>query len=201
MNPTPLKKARTYGPDVILREGPQGPVVEKTYRNRALPVRLIGRLLVARETSIYEKLEGVAGIPPLCAAPDSYTLVTGYMGGANLRETPEKPGAAYFRRLETLIGAMHDRGVIHLDLRNRRNYGIDAQGHPYLVDFATALYLPQQGPLFRLLCLLDRAGSLKVKGKLAPELLSASELRRRDRGQRLSRLWLPSRLKSLLRRR
>ncbi|OPZ59187.1 MAG: serine/threonine protein kinase [Deltaproteobacteria bacterium ADurb.Bin510] len=200
MNPTPLKKARTYGPDVILRDGPFGPVVEKTYRARTWPIRLIGRLLVARESYIYEKLEGVAGIPPLCAAPDSCTLVTGYMGGANLRETAVKPDAAYFRRLETLIDAMHDRGVIHLDLRNRRNYGIDPQGHPYLVDFATALYLPKQGPLFKFLCLIDRSGSLKVKGKLAPELLDAGERRHRDRGRWLSRLWLPSRLKSLLRR-
>jgi len=195
-----LKKPRLYGPDVLLINGPQGRVVEKTYRARSLPVRLIGRLLVARESYIYEKLQGIQGIPPLETPADSYTLTTGYMGGANLRETSQKPEAAYFRRLETLIDAMHDRGVIHLDLRNRRNYGVDEDGHPYLVDFATALYLPQQGLLFRLLRMIDRAGCLKVKGKIAPELLSASEERRRQRGRRLSRLWLPSRFKNLLRR-
>ena len=201
MNERLLKKPRPYGPDVVLIDTLNGPVVSKTYRRRALVVRLIGRLLVARESFIYSKPQGIAGIPPLYPAPDSCTLVTGYMGGANLRETEFKPEAAYFRRLETLIDAMHDRGVIHLDLRNRRNYGIDADGHPYLVDFATAVYLPGQGWLFRQLKRIDRAGSLKVKGKLAPELLNEGELVRRDRGQRLSRLWLPGRLKDLLRRR
>lgn len=195
-----LKKPRPYGPDVLLIDGAQGRVVEKTYRARSLPVRLIGRLLVARESYIYEKLQGIQGIPPLMAAADRYTLTTGYMGGSNLREALTKPEAAYFRRLETLVDAMHDRGVIHLDLRNRRNYGVDEAGHPYLVDFATALYLPQQGLLFRLLRQIDRAGCLKVKGKIAPELLSAGEERRRQRGRRLSRLWLPSRFKNLLRR-
>jgi hypothetical protein len=186
---TVLKKKQSYGPDVMLVEGG---LVEKTYRNRVWPVRLAGRVLITWEAFIYTKLDGLDGIPKLLGRPDKFTILTTYMGGENLRETPVPPDKVYFENMAVLIERMHGRGVIHLDMRNRRNYGRDDQGKPYLVDFASALYLPWDGMLRRLLAKLDWLGFIKVKAKLAPELLNERERRGYRTGETLSALWLPT---------
>lgn len=194
-----LKKMRLYGPDVNLVQREGHTLVEKTYRERSLPVRAAGRLLVKWETFIYTKLEGIPGIPSVVPSSDPCTLTTTFMGGHNLKTRERIPEAAYFRDLEILIDAVHDRGVIHLDMRNRRNYGMDDQGGPYLVDFASSIYLPWKGILWKALCGIDRMGYLKVKAKLNPGLLTVDDRRGYLRGKRLSRLWLPSRLLRFLR--
>lgn len=196
---TPLKRMRIYGPDVRLIERDGQILVEKTYRDRPLPVRTAGRLLVQWEAFIYGKIQGIRGIPSVVPGSDAYTLTTSFMGGHNLRTRGIIPHRTYFDRLERLIDDVHSRGVIHLDMRNRRNYGMDDQGEPYLVDFASSIYLPGKGLLWRLLRGIDRMGYLKVKAKLYPDLLTDNELRDCTRGKTLSRLWLPPRLLRLFR--
>lgn len=195
-----LKKKQSYGPDVVLIDGR---LVEKTYRHRIWPVRLIGRVLIAWEAFIYHKLSGLSGIPRLVDRPDRQTILTTYMGGENLRETLARPDAAYFEKMAGIIKSMHARGVIHLDLRNRRNYGRNEAGEPYLVDFASALYIPWDGTLRKLIARLDWLGFVKVKAKLAPELLSTREHHRYRLGETLSAVWLPTKtfnaLKELIR--
>lgn len=184
-----LKKKQSYGPDVVLTDGGR---VEKTYRRRVLPVRMLGTVLIAWEAFIYGKLADIPGIPKLLERPDRCTIITTFMGGENLRETSLAPDAHYFDQMAALIERMHGRGVIHLDMRNRRNYGRDDAGGPYLVDFASALYLPWDGRIRTLLAKLDWLGFVKVKAKLAPELLSAQELQRYRIGETLSAVWLPT---------
>ena len=186
-----LKKKQRYGPDVLLVDGR---LVEKTYRHRTWLVRLIGQGLIAWEAFIYRKLAGLNGIPRLVDRPDRHTILTTYMGGENLRETQIRPDAAYFEKMAGIIEAMHARGVIHLDLRNRRNYGRDDQGEPYLVDFASALYIPWDGVLRNLIARLDWLGFVKVKARLAPGLLSARELRHYHLGETLSAVWIPTKV-------
>ena len=184
-----LKKKQSYGPDVVLVDGR---LVEKTYRQRIWLIRLIGRVLIAWEAFIYGKLAGMPGIPTLIARPDRHTITTTYMGGENLRETHARPDAVYFEKMAGIIRGMHARGVIHLDLRNRRNYGRDDLGEPYLVDFASALYIPWNGMLRNLMARLDWLGFVKVKAKLAPELLSARDIDHYRLGETLSAVWLPT---------
>ncbi len=193
-----LKKSRVYGPEVSLIRTPTAAVVEKTYRDKILPVRLSGLFLTFWENLIYRRLAGIPGIPTVLPRKDRYSLVTTYMGGENLRETQRKPSSRYFEDLAAIIRAMHGRGVVHLDLRNRRNYGIDPAGNPYLIDFATSLYLPFPAGLRHLLGRIDWMGYTKIKAKLRPDLLTEAEIRRFRKGSRLSSLWLPDRLISRL---
>ncbi|HVN71140.1 MAG TPA: hypothetical protein VMU10_03880 [Desulfomonilia bacterium] len=195
-----LKKKRIYGPDVELINRDGKALVEKTYRRRSQPVRMAGRLLVRWEAYIYSKLTGIPGIPEVMTSPDIFTITTVYMGGHHLKTRARIPDASYFERLETLIENVHQRGVIHLDLRNRRNYGMDDEGMPYLVDFASSIYTPIKGPLWRLLCRIDWMGYLKLKASLNPEILSPEETRQYDLGNALSRLWFPSKIMHFLRR-
>ncbi len=197
---TPLKKSRLYGPEVRLVEREGARLVEKTYRQRHLPVRVLGRLLIAWETFIYSRLSGIPGIPAIVASPDAYTITTTFMGGHNLRSRRHAiPDARYFEELECLVRAVHDRGVIHLDLRNRRNYGMDDEGSPYLVDFASSVYLPFRGPLWRVLRHVDFMGLAKLKAKLNPTLLGEADRHAFVRGRTLSRFWLPPQVLRLVR--
>jgi hypothetical protein len=197
---TQLKRKRLYGPDVNLIYQGETPVVEKTYRNKPWPVKMPGSLLVRWETYIYSKLTGVIGIPRVMQSPDAYTITTTFMGGHDLRASGSKPDETYFKNLEELFKAVHMRGVVHLDMRNRRNYGIDDTGMPYLVDFATSIYTPFKGPLWRMLCRIDWMGYLKVKARLNPRLLSHEENIQHALGNALSRLWFPSKIVPFLRR-
>lgn len=187
-----LKKKRSYGPDVRVISLSGDLIVEKTYADKGLPVRIVGSFLVFWERFIYTKLQGLTGIPQLMPAPDRYTLMTRYMGGKNLRETDEIPGEAYFSALVRLIEEMHARGVIHLDLRNRRNYGIDDHGDPYLVDFASSFYFPCAKSARRILAIIDWMGFVKVKQRLSPALITAREEKLLSVGNILSSLWLPT---------
>jgi tRNA A-37 threonylcarbamoyl transferase component Bud32 len=195
---TSLKKKRFYGPDVHLIHRDGSALVEKTYRRRTLPVRLVGKLLVCWESYIYSKLRDIRGIPELAASPDSYTITTVFMGGKDMRRKTSEPDDAYFCHLEELIQHIHERGVIHLDMRNRRNYGMDDNGMPYLVDFASSIYIPFGGILKRWLCAIDWMGYLKVKAKISVSSLSEEEQRSLSLGNNLSLLWLPPRIKRLL---
>ena len=196
---TRLKRKRPYGPDVHLIYQGETRLVEKTYRNKPWPVKKAGSLLVRWETYIYSKLKGIIGIPDVMQSPDAYTITTTFMGGHDLRAVGSKPDEAYFKNLEELIKAIHMQGVVHLDMRNRRNYGMDDEGMPYLVDFAASIYTPFKGPLWSMLCRIDWMGYLKVKAKLNPMLLSLEENRQHAMGNALSRLWFPSKIAPFLR--
>jgi hypothetical protein len=199
MPPDKLKKTRAYGPDVRLLTGGDVILVEKTYRDKGAPVRLAGSLLVWWERFIYGKLGGVEGIPELVPGADRCTLLTVFMGGKNLRDARLSPDSTYYDALKKLISRMHARGVVHLDLRNRRNYGIDDQGKPYLVDFASSLYLPWGGPLKRFLEGIDWMGYAKVKEKISPGILDEDERKLLHRGNTLSALWIPTKALRALR--
>ena len=77
---------------------------------------------------------------------------------------------------------------------------MDEEGMPYLVDFATSIYTPFKGPLWRLLCRIDWMGYLKVKAKIDPRMLSHEENRQHNLGNTLSRLWFPSKIPPFFRR-
>jgi hypothetical protein len=194
-----LKKYRRYGPRVHLIARDGYAVVEKSYSEAMLPVRIMGLFLIAWERFIYSRLAGLQGIPDLLPSPDRLTLVTRFMGGTNLKEARHAPGAPYFDSLRQLIASMHQRGVIHLDLRNRRNYGIDEQGRPYLVDFATCLYVPWRLPPRKVFEAIDWMGFAKVKHKIQPRLLDQQEERMLSLGTRLSSWWLPTRMLRFIR--
>ena len=63
----------------------------------------------------------------------------------------------FLAELRDALGAMHERGVVHLDLRHRSNVLAGEDGHPVLLDFASALYFRPGGILSRFLApLLER---------------------------------------------
>jgi hypothetical protein len=135
-----LRSANSHRPRLVLVETPEGLAVVKDYRPCGWLLRAIfGPWLSRREEFIYRTLAGGPGIPRLFGRVDRHALAVEYVAGRNAQEfaggtlPPE-----FFTRLQEAVDAMHARGVVHCDLKNRRNVVVAEGYRPYLVDFSTA---------------------------------------------------------------
>ena len=145
---------------------------------------VFGRRALAREFRIYRRLEGVPGVPRALGMLDRDGLLIEYVDGSYVRRKKVRSGevevpADLYDRCFAAVDAMHERGVFHLDLRNRKNFVIDESGGVHVVDFASALYVPRWWPFrratMRFLSSFDRSGVLKMKRLLTPERMTNEE--------------------------
>ena len=139
---TVLRRSTSTRPIIRLVEenGAQG-IVKDFSVNGFLYRNIIGRFLLWRESTVYERLRGIKGIPTLYRKVDGLALVFSHIGGKNLEHLSagEKPDVQFFDRLTGLIRQCHDRGVAHCDLKRSANVMIDEQGGPCIIDWAAAI--------------------------------------------------------------
>ncbi|MBT5032252.1 MAG: hypothetical protein HOM55_08160 [Proteobacteria bacterium] len=138
---------------------------------------LIGPLLCWREARALKRLEAISGVPRLLTKPDARSLLMEYVDAEQAIKTQQvQDWQAWFDRLEQLIQCMHEAGIAHGDLRSPGNMLIDKQGNPVLVDFVAssgqgARWNIFANSIFRGLCAVDESAVIKLKSKIAPELL------------------------------
>lgn len=145
------------------------PAVLKDYRRKNAVTRsLIAPSLVKREFAVLRHLEGLTGIPKAYAIVDKRALLIEFIEGQTINKF--KPGELpdrVFERLQALVRAMHERGVVHLDLRQRKNILIAGE-QPWLIDFANAM----RGKLTAKLRAVDESALLKFKQRNWPHLMT-----------------------------
>jgi hypothetical protein len=164
---------------------------------------LYGRRVLRREERALTALAGTAGVPRLLGRIDEDALAMQFLDAEPLRRNlgPERLRKACIA-LGPRVAALHERGVVHLDLRQKRNILVDREGEVFLVDFQSALVLAHdgwRGLLFRLLAPFDRGAVLKFRARYVPDLLSEAERTRARRSRLLGRLWIFHRFGPLLR--
>jgi hypothetical protein len=140
-------------PALLLIEDRGKRAVVKDYRASGwLLRRVFGPWLIAREEHIYLTLHGAAGIPRLIGRLDRHALVVEFVRGRASSECPEGSlPLEFFDRLAAIVYGMHQRGVVHCDLKNRSNIVVGDGNQPYIVDFASAFtYRGVFGPMRRL---------------------------------------------------
>lgn len=171
------------------------PMVLKDYATRSVFVKdTWGRFLINNESQILNHLKGIKGIPQFITKLDDYSFLMEYLEGDPLArfKTGELPYETYLK-LTDLVRQVHERGVIHLDLGQRRNILIDKDFKPYLVDFANALYIRRHiacfNSIFKLLSRIDYRGLLKVKNRWFPGSLTAEEKSFLKKNYFLRKLW------------
>ena len=175
---------------LIQRDGEQW--VVKDFRSRAFVVRnTIGRFLVRREHHALSKVAGLAGVPADAFRIDAHALAYRYIPGTPLdRVVEERKGPEFFLAFERLLGEVHARGVVHLDVRNGRNVLITEAGRAALIDFQAHLgtaHLP--GALRRWLERLDMSGVYKHWERLHPQSLGEARIALLASMNRWRRLW------------
>ncbi len=165
------------------------PAVLKDYRPRGALVRnLLGPLLARREYAVLRHLEGLPGVPRAYALVEGRALLAEYVEGKTIgRFRPGELPDAVYERLCRTVRAMHARGVVHLDLRQKKNIVICGD-RPYLVDFASALRLRGRPPAA--LRAVDESALLKFKARNFPHLLTEADRAALESHRLLRRLWV-----------
>lgn len=179
---TNLAKAGAFKPELRPIDVRGVPALAKDYSRCPLAVRETwGRFHIAREASVYRAIRGLPGVPRFFGRIDAYALLVERIEGRDASRPP--PGGfptGFFDRLAEVVAGLHSRGVVHGDLRQRRNVLVAADGRPFVVDFASGLRLPRGSTLLRILANRDRSGIAKLRARHAPETLSAEERRLLD---------------------
>lgn len=171
-----------------------GRAVLKDFRSRNPVTRsVLGPILVRREHAILRHLAGVPGIPRTFGVVEGRALLIEYIPGRTLGKF--KPGEladSVLHDLEATLDQVHGRGVVHLDLRQKKNVLIaDRDGRPYIIDFANAVRV--DGALRLLsgqLGAVDRGGLLKFKARFFPHLLTAPDRAALKRQASLRKFWI-----------
>ena len=184
-------KGGLWSPVISLVDHDGRPAVLKDYRTKnALTRSLLAPVLVRREAEVLRHLDGVAGIPKLYAV-EPLALVTQFVDGQHPGRIEKLPDDA-FRRLAATVRAMHDRGVVHLDLRQKKNILVDREMRPWLVDFANAMIVGPRSPLrplFEKLRAIDDGALVKFKARYWPRLLTDADRGAMKRQHLLRKLW------------
>ena len=177
----------------VARPGELALVVKDVRGTNAL-WRPFARTLLRREERVLERLAGLEGVPRLLGRLDRDAIALSRVEGAPLSyETAAGASSDFFERLDALVLAIHARGVVHLDLRQKRNVLVGPDGRPRIVDFGSALR--PRGPIARLLAPIDRFAALKFRLKYRPESVGEREAARHRRFERIRRLWFVSRMR------
>lgn len=190
-----LRPRRPLKPDLSMLRIEGVPHALKDMRPLPWLLRVtLGRLQLRMEAATYLRLEGVPGVPRLRARVGRDALLLSFVAGQPLRkEAAPLLAADFFDRLEALIRAMHERGVVHLDLGQRKNILVAADGSPVILDFGSALggLLPKPlgRILVRLLGWIDRRGLLMQRLRYGDGLPGEAERAALRRANRLRALW------------
>jgi predicted Ser/Thr protein kinase len=154
--------------------------------------RGLARWLMGREKRILHALAGVEGVPQLLDPIDRDAFAVAVLPGEPLtREAFEAHPSALAKGLRRIIGAMHERGVFHLDLRQRQNILVEGETVS-IVDFGAA-WKPSWASrwlLARVFRWVDRQAVLKYVARHAPQDLTREEARSVLRFLRLRRWWI-----------
>ena len=105
--------------------------------------RRVSEHFIQHEYKIYQRLEGIAGIPKCYGLSDDGSLILEYIDGDSYREkeyTLENRDQ-FFIDLLALILSIHEAGVSHGDLKRKDNILIGEKNQPYLIDFGAAMSL------------------------------------------------------------
>jgi RIO-like serine/threonine protein kinase len=174
LRPGSWKKA-----ELRLVQTPEGPCVEKDYRDLSPLLRLYSSVILRREKQAYRALRDVPCIPH-CYECAGGLLVIEYVEGMAISRLMGRPrGPAAFRNLERCVQAMHDQGVYHLDLRKRDNLLVTEEDQVWLVDFASATRIRpgtlKSWLLRGLLEFFDGYAVLKWKSVLDPDRMTSRD--------------------------
>ena len=163
------------------------PAVLKDYRRKNAVTRgLLAPSLVRREFSVLRHLEGIPGIPRAYAVVEKRALLIEYIEGKTINKFKAGELAdRVYGRLVDLVRAMHGRGVVHLDLRQRKNILIAGE-QPWLIDFANAM----RGRITAKLRGIDESALLKFKQRNWPHLMTDADLDAIKSHKFLRRFWI-----------
>jgi len=189
-----LVKGRAGKPDLNQVEVEGRSLMVKDVRRKNFFLRwTLGLWLIHKEWKIYSRLTGMKGIPQPVERIDRFAFAMEFIPGRSILRGDPLP-SSFFSDLERVLGEIHGRGVVHLDLRHKGNILVSEKGEPYLIDFNSSFAFRERGflrrYLFPLLRWVDYGGLLKLKKRISPSLMTPEEMAFLNRFDRLRKLWI-----------
>jgi predicted Ser/Thr protein kinase len=190
-----LSKGSAFGKPDLNRVEVEGRtlMVKDVWRKNLFFRWTLGLWLIHKEWKIYSQLKGVHGVPQAIERIDRFAFAMEFVPGRPI-ERGETLQPSFFPHLEQVLREVHKRGVVHLDLRHKGNILISEKGEPFLIDFNSSFYYKEKGLfrrfIFPILRWVDNGGLLKLKERIAPELMTHEEMNFLKRFNRLRKLWI-----------
>jgi predicted Ser/Thr protein kinase len=154
----------------------------------------VGRFLFYREIRALQRLKNLKSIPGPIVTPRKWTLAYPYIAGKTLRESIKNQDHikdSFFEKLEELVIKMHQQGVAHLDIRNRRNIIITPQNEPVIIDFQSAIFIDHLPKKIRQLLLnIDLSGVYKHWKKITNKTLTPQREEVINKSESLRKFWV-----------
>jgi predicted Ser/Thr protein kinase len=172
-------KWRAFRPTVWTTEVHGRSVIVKDYSGANWLYRsTLGRIELAREHRAYQRLAGLPFLPHCYGKLDRHALLFEHLDAEPLQNAPPAMVPQALEQLRGAVEAMHERGILHNDLRHRRNILIDKAGNVRVIDFAGALYVTRgwRSLLFGWLAGVDRSAAIKWQLRYCPERISRPDL-------------------------
>lgn len=121
-----------------------GELVVKSPHPNPLLARL-GRHAIRREARVYDRLQGIEGVPRSFGLARSEHLVLEHVEGPTLKQAQDDlvDRDRFFAQLLETIQAMHAAGVAHGDLKRKDNTLVGPNESPRIIDFGIACLLEQ----------------------------------------------------------
>jgi predicted Ser/Thr protein kinase len=178
---------------LLAYRGGQRVVIKDLSPMRPLLKALFGRRMLRREARALEYLEGFEFTTRLVERISADAIAIEFVNSIYLRKSlaPRRKPAA-LRSLVAAVQGLHERGVVHFDLRQRKNILVRRDDQVMLIDFESCFVFGRSplGRFFtRIFSSIDRQAVLKWQAKFLPKMLSKDEASRHQRFQRLRRLW------------
>ena len=176
------------------------PAAVKDISNKNIFYRLlIGRWLLRNEYNIYLKLQGTPGIPHIYKIIERDGFIFEYIEGTPLSDFKKDASipANFFSSLESLVKRIHDHGVVHSDLKHKKNILVGKDYQPYLIDFGASWIegppwnLPKRW-LYRQFYQIDLNAVSKIRNRFKngnPTDLDQENLTKRNFMERCSRIY------------
>lgn len=120
--------------------------IQRTYPYYGFPMKWLGRQVANHEIRIYQKLQGIPGIPKFLGRVGPTGFLHEFIPGEDLHsELPLTP--EFFDQLRDLFTALHDRKIAYVDSNKRENILYGADGRPWLIDFQISVEGDRGTPL------------------------------------------------------
>jgi len=108
--------------------------IQRTYHMFGFPMRWLGRIVANHEIAIFERLQGVRGVPAFLGRFGPTGFLHAFIPGDPL--TPEHPFTPqFFDDLHQLFADIHARNIAYVDSNKRENILFGDDGRPWLIDF------------------------------------------------------------------
>lgn len=152
----------------------------------------LGKIFVNVEGYTMLKLSNNPSVTENVVFLSPYTVAFKFIEGKALKEFHEGDiSKDFFLTLEKNVKEMHEKDVVHLDLRNLGNIIMGKEGYPYIIDFQSCVstkHLPKK--LVKILRDSDLTGVYKCWQKRCSEPLDEERLNFFNEFQKIRKLWV-----------